>query len=380
MKNLPSFKDFSKYEPILETADSDFRLRVAALEKGEPYHTLNEGKLLNSIKNTVSKYFLGSFSLIKMIDEARKILVDLEIEAIEKKAEFEESINKINDQIDEIRGGMDRPKLIALSKDRDAKEKEFETYNKAQSMKIKKAKSVISDMVRKNARLKEYYEAGRSEDEIGLAELEYKMAKDKADSSELKKYTDAINQKKKEAEEKADQLKKEMEEKEKQAKEEPAKDIEKVDADKEKKKISTRKGKDIIERKNQLEKDIADLRSEMEKKLKAFESKFTKMNGKIGKAYLEKTKIELLELATSLDSKVNLLKLFRGLGKTEKDIENKIETEQAFTKLTNLINQGVADGADAKSGTKKIISDVFVTPSGQIDLGKIKSAIEKLND
>ena len=380
MKNLPSIKDFSKYEPILETADSDFRLRVAALEKGEPYHTLNEGKLLNSIKNTVSKYFLGSFSLIKMIDEARKILVDLEIEAIEKKAEFEESINKINDQIDEIRGGMDRPKLIALSKDRDAKEKEFETYNKAQSMKIKKAKSVISDMVRKNARLKEYYEAGRSEDEIGLAELEYKMAKDKADSSELKKYMDAINQKKKEAEEKADQLKKEMEEKEKQAKEEPAKDIEKVDADKEKKKISTRKGKDIIERKNQLEKDIADLRSEMEKKLKAFESKFTKMNGKIGKAYLEKTKIELLELATSLDSKVNLLKLFRGLGKTEKDIENKIETEQAFTKLTNLINQGVADGADAKSGTKKIISDVFVTPSGQIDLGKIKSAIEKLND
>ena len=74
------------------------------------------------------------------------------------------------------------------------------------------------------------------------------------------------------------------------------------------------------------------------------------------------------------------MKLFRDLGKTAGDIDKKLSKEQEFTKLANLINQGIVDGEDANSGTKKIISDVFVDPSGKIDVNKIKSAKDKLND
>ena len=88
----------------------------------------------------------------------------------------------------------------------------------------------------------------------------------------------------------------------------------------------------------------------------------------------------MLELSSALDSKKNLLKLFRDLGKTESDIDKKLSKEQEFTKLANLINQGIVDGEDANSGTKKIISDVFVTPTGNIDASKLRSAKDKLNN
>ena len=69
------------------------------------------------------------------------------------------------------------------------------------------------------------------------------------------------------------------------------------------------------------------------------------------------------------------MKLFRDLGKTESDIDNKLGKEQEFTKLTNMINQGIVDGEDANSGTKKIISDVFA-PSG-LDSNKLDSIIKQ---
>ena len=69
------------------------------------------------------------------------------------------------------------------------------------------------------------------------------------------------------------------------------------------------------------------------------------------------------------------MKLFRDLGKTESDIDNKLGKEQEFTKLANMINQGIVDGEDANSGTKKIISDVFA-PSG-VDYNKLDSVIKQ---
>ena len=97
---------------------------------------------------------------------------------------------------------------------------------------------------------------------------------------------------------------------------------------------------------------------------------------KVSKSYIERTRIELLELGSALDSKKNLLKLFRNLGKTESDIDKKLSIEPEFTKLINMINQGIVDGEDANSGTKKIIFDAFVN----LDVSKLKSAIEKLNN
>lgn len=382
MKNLPSFNDFKKYESLIETVDRELNKEFASLERSEPNHTVNEGIFGDYLKNSLSKFFLGSLSRVGMIDKARKLLVDLEIDAIEKRANFEENIEKLESEIDGLSSINDKGKISSVEREREAKTKEFETFIKSHSLKIKKAKDFVSKVIDNNTRRREYYEAGRADDEIALAELEYKLARDKADDVDIKKFQDKINAKKKEAEEKAQSLKDLMNKKSEEEKKDSGHDTEdlSLDSEKEKKKVAGRRGKDIIERKKELEKDIADLRANIERKLTVLEKRIGANPDKVSKSYIEKSKIELLELSSALDSKKNLLKLFRNLGKTESDIDKTLSKEQEFTKLTNMINQGIADGEDANSGTKKIISDVFVTPSGNIDASKLRTAKDKLNN
>ena len=382
MKNLPSFNDFKKYESLIETVDRELSEEFASLESANPNHTVNEGIVGDYLKNSLSKFFLGSLSRVGMIDKARKLLVDLEIDAIEKRADFEENIEKLESEIDGLSSINDKEKINAIERDRDSKIKEFESFLKSHSLKIKKAKDFVTKVIDNNTRRRDYYEAGRADDEIALAELEYKLAKGKADDADIKKYQDKINAKKKEAEKKAKALKDQMdkkEEEEEKGNEPDAKDLS-LDPEKEKKKVAGRRAKDIIERKKELEKDIADLRADIERKLTTLEKRIGANPDKVRKSYIEKIKVELLELSSVLDSKKNLLVLYRNLGKTESDINNKLSKEQEFTKLANLINQGIVDGEDANSGTKKIISDVFVTSSGNINVSKLKSAKNKLND
>jgi hypothetical protein len=382
MKNLPSFNDFKKYESLIETVDRELSEEFASLEAAEPNHTINEGIFGDYLKNSLSKFFLGSLSRVGMIDKARKLLVDLEIDIIEKRDAFDESVEKLDSEIDGLSSINDKEKINAVEKDRDSKIREFESFLKSHALKIKKAKDYINKVIENNPRRREYFEAARADDEIALAELEYKLAKDRADDSDIKKFEEKIKEKKKEAEEKAQDLKDQMDKKSKseEGPESDNSDDLSLDPEKEKRKVAGRRGKDIIDRKKELEKDIADLRADIERKLTTLEKRIKANPDKVSKSYVERSKIELLELSSALDSKKNLLKLFRDLGKTESDIDKKLSKEQEFTKLTNMINQGIVDGEDANSGTKKIISDVFVTPTGKIDAGKLRSAKDKLNN
>jgi hypothetical protein len=379
MKNLPSFNDFKKYESLIETVDSELRNDFFSLETAETDHTINEGIFGDYLKNSLSKFFLGSLSRVGMIDKARKILVDLEIEDIEKRSDFEEMIEKLDSDIDELSSTNDKEKINALIKDRDNKIKELELFIKSHALKIKKAKDYINKVIDNNTRRRDYFEAARADDEIALAELEYKLAKDKADGSSIKKFEEKIKEKKKEAEEKAQDLKDKMDKKsEKEQKSDSIDDLS-LDPEKEKRKIAGRKGKDIIQRKKELEKDIADLRADIEIKLTALEKRIVTNPDKVSKSYIGKIKIELFELCSALDAKKNLLKLFRDLGKTESDIDKKLVKEPEFTKIANLINQGIIDGKDANSGTKKIISDIFTTSPGTVNVSKLKLAKNKIN-
>jgi len=375
MKNLPSFNDFKKYGSLIETVDSELSEEFASLETAEPNHTINEGMFGDYLKNSLSKFFLGSLSRVGMIDKARKLLVDLEIDIIEKKDAFEESVDKLDSEIDGLSSINDKEKINSVTRDRDNKIKEFDSFLKSHALKIKKAKDYINKVIENNSRRREYFEAARADDEIALAELEYKLAKDRADDSDIKKFEEKIRNKKKEAEEKAQDLKDQMDKKSESEPEQDNPDDLSLDPAKEKRKIAGRKGKDIIERKKELEKDIADLRADIERKLRSIQKRIKANPDKAGKEYTERVKIELLELSSALDSKRNLLKLFRDLGKTESDIDNKLGKEQEFTKLANMINQGIVDGEDANSGTKKIISDVFA-PSG-LDSNKLDSVIKQ---
>ena len=211
MKNLPSFNDFKKYGSLIETVDSELSEEFASLESAEPNHTINEGIVGDYLKNSLSKFFLGSLSRVGMIDKARKLLVDLEIDIIEKKDAFEESVDKLDSEIDGLSSINDKEKITAATRDRDSKIKEFDSFLKSHALKIKKAKDYINKVIENNTRRREYFEAARADDEIALAELEYKLAKDKADDYNIKKFEEKIKEKKKEAEEKARDLKDQME-------------------------------------------------------------------------------------------------------------------------------------------------------------------------
>jgi hypothetical protein len=381
MKNLPSFNEFKKFEDFLETSDAELIREFEELEKSEPFHTLNEGGFLDHIKNKLSKFFLGSLSRVGMLDQARKALVDLEIDAIEKKSEFEESMEKLDSQIDALSKIEDKDRIEALRKDRESKIKEQEAYIKSQRLKIKKAHDFVEKVIDGNTRRREYYEAGRADDEIGLAELNYLLAKKKFDTSEIAKYEEAIKKAKANAEAKAEKLENRSEENSKDDAEKISVDT-KLDPEKEKRKLTTRRGKDIISRKNELEKDIVDLKSALERKLKGLELK-SKKGKEFTTKEITKIRIELLEISSALDAKINLLKALRDLGKTEEEISKKIKKESEITKLSAQVNKSIVDGQDANTGTKKLVADIFSTISkdgrGKISSEKIKNAINKIN-
>lgn len=380
MKNIPSFSEFKKYGDLLEKADPRLIHELKSLDKVEPYHSVNEGQLMNVLKNNLSKFFLGSMSRINMIDQARKIILDLELDIVEKKHEFEKAIGKLDSQIDGLSRIGDREKIISLEREREAKAKEMETYIKAQRLKIKKSKDVASRLADDNARRKQYLLAGYAEDEIAIAELEYKLAVERAEEqSKITEYKEKIESAKKEAEEKAREINDKTEEdlKNKEAGVELL-----VDPEKEKRKISSRKGKDVIQRKNELVKEIADLRSELERKLISFKNKVEKTPKGVSPRYLSSMEMRLLEITSSIDAKENLLSLFKKIGKTEEQITKVLSNESELTKILNQINQGVGDANDINSGTKKLAADLFssLKSGGKIDPQKIKNVISKLND
>jgi hypothetical protein len=383
MKNLPSFKEYSENDSLLESASIQQINDLMELCPDCIKETVNEGKALDIIKNNLSKFFLGKFSKLSVIDQAREVLVQLEIDLIEKKNQFEDSIEQIESQIDEIRSTGDKPRMTSLIKDRENKIKEFENYEKTASLKIKKAKDIVRDVIDGNSRRRKYYEAGRSEDEITIAELQYNMAKKRSDESELKKYEDQLQKAKKDAEQKAEELKAEMQSKDKKKKEAEGETQEKIkllrmDPAVERKKISSRKGKDILSRIEELETSIVKLRTRLERKLNMIEKRA--QSGKpLPKSFIENKKLELLSLSATIDAQRNLLAIFRKLGKTEKEITKKLISSEIMNKVLDQVNRGIDDGQNVNTGLKKVISSIFIGPEGTIDPKKVKAAKEKLD-
>jgi hypothetical protein len=289
----------------------------------------------------------------------------------------------LDNKIDELIKINDKEKIISLERERELKAKQMDAYIKAQKLKLAKSKDVAGKIVDGSQRRKEYLEAGYAEDEIAIAELEYKLASQRIeDKLELGEYEARVKKAKEEADAKAAEMKDNAEksaEKAKGSSESEPEDLS-LDPQEEKKKIAGRKYKDIITRKNELTKEIADIRSDLERKLNKFKSRVSGNSsaGKKESRYAESIKIDLLEICSALDAKVNLLTTFRNIGKTETEIDRKLGKESEFTQLTDKINQSILDGEDANSGTKKIISDLFM--SSQVTSQSIEEAIRKITE
>jgi hypothetical protein len=261
MTLIPSFREFEKINHLEGKITPALAESLADYFAGE--ETVNEG-VFDSIKNTLSKTFLGSLSYISMIDKVRAEVLKLEKESLQKKYAFEDEIDALKNSIKELSKNKDDAGVDRVKKTIDAKTKEYQSYGKMIGLRIEKAISTIKDAIKGNKRRMEYWEAGKSQDELDLAEFEYRLAKQRTTSNpeELKSLEEEIKKAKDEAEKSKKKLEidaKNQEEKEKEG----SPDY--------KKSLRTKKGR--IEAIAKLEHEIVDLQKELKNAKKEFDKK-----------------------------------------------------------------------------------------------------------
>lgn len=228
MKLIPSYQEFVYDLPLNGKISPELAESLAA--KFEEIESLNEG-FLDSIKNTLSKTFLGSLSYINMIDKAREIVLKDQKDLLSKQYSHEDEIDSLNNQLKQLQESGDKVNSERIKKSISNKENEYRTYVNMVKKRIVKAEDTISDVIKGNKRRSEYYDAGKSQDELAIAEFEYKLAKSRSNSDpkEIKSLEIKVKDAKKEAEEakkEAEESKKEIEKsaKDKAAKDKAAKD------------------------------------------------------------------------------------------------------------------------------------------------------------
>lgn len=169
--------------------------------------SVNEG-VFDSIKNTLSKTFLGSLSYISMIDKVRSEILKLEKETVQKRHDHEDEMGSLKNSFREFTKAKDEPNSNRISRTIESKIKEHKAFEKVMDTRIEKAITTIKSAIKGSKRRMEYWEAGKSQDELELIEFEYKLAKQRAstDSESLKDLQLEIDKAKKEADRTKSQL------------------------------------------------------------------------------------------------------------------------------------------------------------------------------
>jgi hypothetical protein len=395
MQKLLKFSSFQTNKELLETTNPDIVNETESLKSES--QILDEGILdIGGLLSKASSAIFGSFSRAGQVDELRKVILTAEIAIVQDGYELEDELDKLRDDLSAARKSKDDAKIKSLSDKITLKSKEQQEMLAAHKAKIRRAEDVLDKVVAKSERLKKYYEAGRSEDLFDLAQIKYKMAKDRSESSEkIFRAKEEMDSAKKEAEaasrEKKEMLDKEKSDKEKSPKEDPKKsggesktEVEapkprkrkKADSSEEKKIVSSRKASTIIQHKKDLAIEIADLKYDLEEFLEKVRKKIAKDPKAISQKVMDRMQMDALEIASNLDSKQNLLDLYKTMGKTQSEIAKTSAKESKITEISNRINQAIADGNDSSSGTKKTISDAF---GEGINMEKLQKAIQEIS-
>ena len=220
MKLIPSYQEFVYDLPLQGKISPKLAERLAA--DFEEIGSINEG-FLDSIKNSLSKTFLGSLSHINMIDQSREILLKAKKELLTKRYAHEDEIESLNNNLKQAQKSGDEVNSATIKKTILNKENEYKAYLKMINKGIEKSEDTLVKVIDGNKRRKEYCEAGQSEDELELAELEYKLAKERSetDPKKIEELEDDVEKLRKEAEEAREKLKKEEEEAKKNLKKNP---------------------------------------------------------------------------------------------------------------------------------------------------------------
>ena len=365
MKKLNSHNQFLFERDLSEKVD-----QVVFAELLLDYYNLNEGKALDTLKNSVSKALFGPFSRLSVIDTIRKGNHEIQKEIIKKEYDMEDDILDIEGKIEQSRkSGTSSNEISRLRSQIERKRKEFRSFVKMKREQSNKGMKLLEKTIGKNPRRKEYYEAGFLDDKYDLAKFEYELAKQKSsDEDSVKKLKKDLESASKKAESFVSKSKDSARTKS------SIKDSELEDVSALRKRISISDINVIVSLKEKSKERVDELKSQMSKILndvKQFMSKSptyeeVKSSGKISNGIKD-----LEDKANEVDSLENLVGVYSDVIKSKgKSISN----ESALTGLFSKINSAIADGNDAGSGITKEIVDMKsdITPK------KIGNLIKKL--
>ena len=359
MKNIPSFKQFNENYSLLESADSELESLYYDLKKEiniDESLAINEGLFGNMISNWASKTFLGPLGLSKVsyIDKARNIYLGLELDLLKKKDSYESKLEEYSTEMDKLSSEVeaDKPRMEAIKKKLDSEKISFETYVKAQKLKIESAKDIIEAAVDGNERRRSYADAGMAEDKIVIADKEYDYAKKRAKSTgELDVLTDKIKKLRNDLEEKVKDFKKTEEEKSKKE-EEITKDQKVIVADPMAKRIIEKvkgiRSKGIIDITEDLKKDIATLEAEHERVQEEMKKKDkgVGLNRSLRAKY--KSKLKVIEAET--EGRKKQLEVLRGLGKDSitisRNLKNPKKSQEVLDKIAEIDMESESEKAE----------------------------------
>lgn len=208
MKQIPNFQEFEEINPLNQKITPQLAESLAEYFSQEG--AVNEAGFFDSIKNTLSKTFLGSLSYLNIIDKVRAEVLKLEKEIVTKRYAFQDEMASLKKDLKELVASGNDSTLEKTKKAIELKSKEHDAYEKVTSSRIEKALSTLRDAIKDNKRRKEYYDAGKAQDELELAEFEYQLAKRRssAGSEELKKLEAEIKKAKEEALKAQEEIKK----------------------------------------------------------------------------------------------------------------------------------------------------------------------------
>ncbi len=406
MQKILKFSGFQRNKDLFEQVDPALLDEIVSLKTETS--NINEGILnLGGLLSKASSAIFGSFSRAGQVDELRKVILTSEVAIVQDGYELEDEIDALEDELSVAKKANDSSKVKSLNDRISLKNKEYREMIASHKAAIKRAEDILDKIISKSERLKKYHEAGRSEDSYDLAQIKYKLAKDRSESIEnIARAKEELDSARKEADtaskEKEEILadlkdsdKKDSSKEDKKPEPEKAplekkvgktgkttdpplgaKKRKKADSTEEKKIISSKKASNIISHKKNLAIEIADLKYDLENFLEKVRKKIAKDPKAISQRTMDKIQMDALEIAANLDSKKNLLDLYKTMGETQSEIAKTSAKESKITEISNRINQAIADGNDSSSGTKKTIADAF---RDGVNLEKLRKAMQEIS-
>ena len=375
MSRFAKFSEFKNIKPLLEKANSEDMIEVNYIISELDNDSILEEGFLDDLKTGASKILFGSFSKAGMIDDLRKKFLDLDIKFYDTKFELSDEIDNLEDELAKASKEKNESMASALKKQLDAKNQEKTALVGSHKSNVKRVYDLLDKLITKSSRLREYWETTRAEDEYKLEQAKYQVLKNRsADAERLSKQKLEIEKAKKDAEDAAEKFKAELS---KSSKKEDKGDKPKssgIDSEREGKIIKSGKPKSIIQRKKDIGIEIANLKADLEEVLEKARKKIIK--GQASENIIKKFQRDAIEIAVILDSKINLLNLYKEMGKNEEEIRRNASKSSKIKDLTDKINKATSSQGGTSGAAQKTVQDAF---SGTPSSSKIDKATSDLD-